>query len=147
MTRVITRTRRETSTRLRGLEIPDAFMDATVAAAARATYQKNARDARRLADKVRRILMAASLTLTACGGIVDTSVTNGHEIEPVTPHSAADRFANAVCACGNGWEGCYANVFHEARGLAAIMPVCLDAMAAGYEIDCSGRSRPNGCEP
>lgn len=50
----ITRVRRETSARLRGLALPDAFVNATIAAAARDV--KRGRDARRLADKVRRIV-------------------------------------------------------------------------------------------
>lgn len=50
----ITRARRETSTRLRGAEIPECFANATIAAAARDV--KRGRDARRLADKVRRIV-------------------------------------------------------------------------------------------
>jgi hypothetical protein len=51
-----TRMRQRTSARLRGLEIPEAFANATIAAAARATYRPNVRDARRLANKVRRIV-------------------------------------------------------------------------------------------
>lgn len=54
----------------------------------------------------------------------------------------AERFARAVCACEGNPPGCLANAIGESwRANAA----CLNAMAAGYERDCTGRSGPNGC--
>ena len=55
-----------------------------------------------------------------------------------------ERFAHAVCACEGNPPGCLENVLAEAwRGNAE----CIDAMARGYEVDCTGRSGPNGCGP
>lgn len=50
---------------------------------------------------------------------------------------AAERYARAVCACGGDRPGCYANALGEVRGGN---PACLDMRAAGYEVDCTGRT-------
>ena len=52
----MTRERQRTSARLRGLVIPECFVAATIATAARETYRGHTKDARRTADKVRRIV-------------------------------------------------------------------------------------------
>ena len=59
----------------------------------------------------------------------------------VPPLDAAERYTRAVCAChvasGDTWPGCHDNVIGEVRGANA---TCLNQLAAGYEVDCSGRS-------
>lgn len=95
------------------------------------------------------LALAISTTLViACGGIArEPAPLDAPDAAPPDPFAPAKRFARAVCACGTGFEGCYANVLDEARALALVMPACLDAMAAGYERDCTGRSGPHQCEP
>jgi len=60
-----TKTRRATSRKLAGVELPDCFASATVAAAAREVSKprarRNARDARRLSDQVTKLLDRGAL--------------------------------------------------------------------------------------
>lgn len=126
---------------------------------------------------LRNAICLIAFSLSACGGVVDTSTAesappidapdagtartlcactvgawsgrqwcapDGAPLGPCIADSMppAERFARAVCACEGNPPGCLANVLAEAwRGNAA----CIDAMAAGYEKDCTGRSGPNGC--
>lgn len=93
-------------------------------------------------------LVILTTFLVGCGGIVESAPEPADAPDAASdPFEPARRFARAVCACGDGFEGCYANAFGEARALALVMPKCLDEMAAGYEKDCTGRSGPHQCEP
>lgn len=85
-----------------------------------------------------RTLLALTLLLCgACGGIAQGSVPPESDAGTSDP---ALRYANAICACGGSHEGCVVNALTEVTGLNA---GCLDARAAGYEVDCSGRTNAN----
>lgn len=82
-----------------------------------------------------KTLLALTLLLCgACGGIAQGSVPPESDAGTSDP---ALRYANAICACGGSHEGCVVNALTEVTGLNA---GCLDARAAGYEVDCSGRT-------
>lgn len=136
----LTRVRQSTAARLRALPLPEAFANATITTAARATYSRRATsrgDARRSAAKAARVLATLAVFVTGCGGIaVDTR------------EDPRDRFAYAVCMChdktGAPWSGCFENARGEVANVRDL--TCLDEIAAAYELDCSGRSGP-GCTP
>lgn len=190
--------RQSTAARTRLLPLPDAFVTATIATAARATYRNRVTpgDARRAADKAVRVLavLAAFATVSACGGQVSedrtsespearyardacecatdpgcdpTAIVAGFAAgtpdeacvtayadametrvtctdTPAMPtcalfktSPAAERYARAVCACGGNRPGCYGNALSEVRSSD---PACLAQRAAGYEMDCTGRT-------
>ncbi len=72
-------------------------------------------------------LLLLALCLSGCGG-------------QVADEDPVERFVRAVCACGNGWEGCPANVRSEAQ---YANPSCLLIQAEAYEKSCSPHPFPS----
>jgi hypothetical protein len=82
--------------------------------------------------------------LAGCGGIVDdrppaSLAPDAQDAGPSDP--ILDRYVRAVCACGDGWAGCDANVRGESR--FANRP-CLERYAELYEHACNGRLPDGG---
>jgi hypothetical protein len=82
-------------------------------------------------ERIKKVVLLG-FAFVGCGGIVDVPAPADSD-----PLAAAKHYATAVCACGDGWPGCFANAFGEVeRG----DPECLELRAEAYEQDCTGRS-------
>ena len=79
-----------------------------------------------------RYLLLLALLLSACGGIVA-------EDPPAMPEDPLEHVVRAICACGNPFAGCPANVRSEYK---YGNPACLVEWAETYERSCTGRPQP-----
>lgn len=85
-----------------------------------------------------------ALVLVGCGGVVAPAPEQPTpEQADGAPQPAAsdaiERYVRAVCACGDGFDGCHDNVRGEVEYWTTD---CLEQWSAVYERTCSGRAAP-----
>lgn len=129
--------RQSTAARTRLISLPEAFVTATVATAARTTYRNRVTpgDARRAADKMTRVLaILATLALEACGGRVA-------EEDPFT------RYAHDACECSTT-PGCDPAAIVTALRAGSADVACVTAYADAMEtrITCDATPAMPTCE-
>jgi hypothetical protein len=134
MKSIMTRTRHSTATKLRAVDLPEAFALATVATATRKA--RNPRDDRRALNKALRVAaVLATLALDACGGQVGESIQ-----DPFT------RYAEDACSCADPGP---CNVTEIVTALRNGTPdvACVDAYSTAMEerVSCNVVPMPT-CE-